>query len=291
MLKLKVKLLRFILRLFLNTKGGGDIQYLNVASENGPIRVLKYLPAKPGKHPVHVNLHGGGWTMGLADMDNFWCRRVADETESAVISIDYAKAPEHPFPTAIHQVRDVILSLNDSPDLDVSRFTIGGFSSGGNLAIAYVLYCLQNNLALPVLCLPVYPATDLSIPYSVKLESVSDKAKDKSVPSWMADIFFKSYTSDYENILVSPSLAPTELLSQFPRTVVLNGNLDALHIEADKFANLLAENGVDVVHRLYEDAVHGFTHTEKGQDDYNEKAKEDALQLMIQEIKQAHQSL
>ncbi|KAJ2958866.1 hypothetical protein NQZ79_g5620 [Umbelopsis isabellina] len=121
--------------------------------------------------------------MGVAEMDNHWCRKVADEAESAVISINYAKAPEHPFPAALHQIRDVVLSLSSDPDLDVSRLTIGGFSSGGNLAISYVLYCLQNQLALPVLCLPIYPATDLSVPYSKKLDAVSEKAKKKVAPS------------------------------------------------------------------------------------------------------------
>ncbi|KAG2171350.1 hypothetical protein INT43_002972 [Umbelopsis isabellina] len=290
MLSIKVKLLRLFVRPFLNTKGGGDIKYLEVAGENGPIRVLKYLPTKPGKHHVHVNLHGGGWTMGLADMDNHWCRKVADETDSAVISIDYAKAPEHPFPAALHQIRDVVLSLSSDPDLDVSQLTIGGFSSGGNLAISYVLYCLQNQLAFPVLCLPVYSVTDLSIPYIEKLNAVSEKAKVKSVPTWLMDIFLQSYTTDYKNMLVSPSLAPAELLAKFPRSVILNGDLDSLHIEADNFAQLLAKNGVAVIHRLYEGAVHGFIQ-DNNQDHYNEKAKEDAFQLMIKEIKQAHKSL
>lgn len=291
MLSLKVKLLRLCVRPFLNTKGGGDIQYLEVAGENGPIRVLKYLPTKPGKHPVHVNLHGGGWTMGIAEMDNHWCRKVADETESAVISIDYAKAPEHPFPAALHQIRDVVLSLSTDPNLDLSRLTIGGYSSGGNLAISYVLYCLQNQLALPVLCLPVYSVTDLSIPYTEKLNAISEKAKAKSIPVWLMDTFLNSYTTDYKNMLVSPSLAPAELLAQFPRTVILNGALDALHIEADNLAQLLSDNGVAVTHRLYEGAVHGFAQEENSQDEHNQKAKDDAFELMIHEIKQAHKKL
>ncbi|CAM0141001.1 hypothetical protein VKS41_007717 [Umbelopsis sp. WA50703] len=290
MLTIKAKLLRFVSRQFLYTKDGGDVKTLQVQGENGPIRVLKYLPPKPGKHPVHVNLHGGGYVVGVADWDNFWCRRVADETGAVVFNIDYAKAPENPFPAALYQVRDLIASLSEDPDLDLSRLSIGGFSAGGGLACAYILYCIQNNLPVPQLCLPTYVYINASTPYSEALAAVPEETRQKAVPAFAMDIFRQSYTTDYDNILVSPLFAPDELLAKFPRTVILNAEWDALHLDGDKFADRLRENGVDVVHHLYEGVTHGWTHIREGEQYYNGKVREESFDLMIQEIKKFHET-
>ncbi|KAG2178970.1 hypothetical protein INT43_001817 [Umbelopsis isabellina] len=288
MLSIKAKVLRLITRPFLYTKEGGDVQYLNIQGETRSIRVLKYLPPNQGKHPVHINLHGGGYTLGVADWDNFWCRRVADETSAVVFNIDYAKAPEYPFPAAIHDVRDVIASLSGDPDLDLSKLSIGGFSAGGGLACAYILYCMQNDLPIPKLCLPTYGYLDASTPYSEILAAVPEEVRAKSLPTFLMDLFRQSYTTDYDNYLVSPVFAPDDMLAKFPRTVVLTGELDSLHVDADKFADRLRENGVDVVHHVYEGAAHGWTHHREGEQNYNGKAKEESLALMIHEIKRLH---
>ncbi|KAJ2958716.1 hypothetical protein NQZ79_g5740 [Umbelopsis isabellina] len=223
-------------------------------------------------------------------MDNAWCRRTADETGSVVISIDYAKAPQHPFPAALHDIRDVILSLSKDPTLDVSRLTIGGLSAGGNLSLAWAVYCLQNNLTLPVLLVPIYPATDLTIPYSDKMNRVPEKTKAKSLSFWMVDMFLQSYTSDYENMLASPARAPADILAKFPKTIILTAELDSLHVEADDFAKQLSENGVEVIHHLYPDAVHGYAnfHYDTKADTPDARAKEESFTLMVQEIKKVN---
>lgn len=290
MLSIKAKIFRLISRPFLYTKDGGDVKYLSIPGENGPIRVLKYLPPNQGKHPVHINLHGGGYTLGVADWDNFWCRRVADETGAVVFNIDYAKAPEYPFPAALHEVRDVIASLSDDPDLDLSKLSIGGFSAGGGLSCAYILYCMQHDLPIPKLCLPTYGYLNASTPFSEALAASSEEVRAKAVPTMLMDLFRQSYTTDYDNYLVSPLFAPDDMLAKFPRTVVLTGEWDALHIDADKFADRLKKNGVDVVHHVYEGATHGWTHIREGEQHYNAKAKEESLELMIQEIKRLHET-
>lgn len=295
MLRIKTTVFQYLAKTFVDKSGGGDIIYEKVDGENGPIRVLKYMPSnsKQEKYPVHVHIHGGGWVIGVADMDNAWCRRTADETGSVVISIDYAKAPQYPFPAALHDVRDVILSLSEDPTLDVSRLTIGGLSAGGNLSIAWTVYCLQNNLVLPVLLIPIYPATDLTIPYSEKMKRVPEETRAKSLSFWMADMFSKSYTTSEEekaNPLASPVRAPANLLAKFPKTIILTAELDCLHVEADDFAKQLSDNGVDVIHHLYPGAIHGYANyrydTSKA-DTPDAKAKEESFTLMVQEIKKA----
>ncbi|KAJ2958701.1 hypothetical protein NQZ79_g5739 [Umbelopsis isabellina] len=290
MLRIKASIFQFVANAFVNTKGGGEVIYQNIDGENGPIRVLKYLPtnSKQSKYPVHVHLHGGGFVVGIADMDNAWCRRIAEETGSVVLSIDYAKAPQHPFPAALHNIRDVVLSISKDADLDESRLTIGGLSAGGNLALAWTVYCLQNNLTVPVLLLPVYPPTDISLNYNDKLNAVSEEARAKSLPAWIVDLFDASYTDNRADMLVSPGRAPDTLLAKFPKTIVLTAELDCLHIEADLLANRLSENGVEVIHHIYPGAVHGYANKNANPGTADAIAKEETLRLVIQEIKKVN---
>ncbi|MEU1853770.1 alpha/beta hydrolase fold domain-containing protein [Streptomyces sp. NPDC019990] len=49
--------------------------------------------------PALLSLHGGGYVMGTAAVDDAPCRRFADELGVLVASVNYRLAPEHPFPT------------------------------------------------------------------------------------------------------------------------------------------------------------------------------------------------
>src|SRR4051794_35398225 len=60
-----------------------------------PLRVIA-----PSQKPrgVYLHLHGGGWALGGADMQDPMLERIADTTGQAVVSVEYRLAPEHPYP-------------------------------------------------------------------------------------------------------------------------------------------------------------------------------------------------
>ena len=68
-----------------------------------PARI--YTPKNPrqanGLAPVLVFFHGGGWVIGDLDSHDVVCRKLADEGQLIVISVDYRLAPEHKFPAAV----------------------------------------------------------------------------------------------------------------------------------------------------------------------------------------------
>jgi acetyl esterase len=54
-----------------------------------------------------------------------------------IVSIDYPKAPDHPFPVAVDRIYDVIEHIFDHAaeyGIDTQRVAIGGHSAGANLA-------------------------------------------------------------------------------------------------------------------------------------------------------------
>lgn len=95
-----------------------------------------------GKFPVIINFHGGGFTLGTATDDARWCGTVVDECHAVVISVDYRKAPEHPFPTPVEDGVDAVVWVHNHAEelgVDPSKIVLSGFSSGGNMCVTVAL--------------------------------------------------------------------------------------------------------------------------------------------------------
>ena len=61
-----------------------------------PIRI--YRPNTDQNAPALIYFHGGGWVMGFLDIYDAALHRLANQSGSVIISVNYQKAPEHPFP-------------------------------------------------------------------------------------------------------------------------------------------------------------------------------------------------
>ncbi|EFQ99864.1 hypothetical protein MGYG_02876 [Nannizzia gypsea CBS 118893] len=106
------------------------------------------------RYPVVVNFHGGGFCIGRATDDARWARAVVEGADSVVVSVEYRLAPEAPFPAAVDDGVRALQYLEDWADelaLDVSRVSLSGFSSGGNLAFTVPLrrHLLQQDTSRP----------------------------------------------------------------------------------------------------------------------------------------------
>ena len=81
---------------------------------------------------VYLHLHGGGWVLGGADMQDPMLERVADNTGQAVVSIEYRLAPEHPYPAGPDDCEAAALWLarNVRDRFGTDALTIGGEFGG-----------------------------------------------------------------------------------------------------------------------------------------------------------------
>ncbi|OZJ02220.1 hypothetical protein BZG36_04974 [Bifiguratus adelaidae] len=284
------------------TGGGGAYEERPLNTKAGPVRLLMYKPetsTAKAPWPVYYNIHGGGWTIGRPEMDNFWCRRVADEVGCVVVAVDYCKAPEHPYPEALEQCYEILRWIADTSadggatlcSLNPEKVAIGGFSAGGNLTLTTALKFIQDKdiSAKLVLLNAIYPAIDLVTPYADKMKRVSPHVQTKSIPEPMAHLYNVAYTVPGREgePLCSPKYASNGDLAQFPRTLVLAADLDCLYVEAQEFADQLRQAGVDVVFQLYPNSIHGFTYRRPGQPDYNPETKEASIVLSMSELKKA----
>jgi hypothetical protein len=95
--------------------------------DGSSIRALLYKPqAKPAAgSPLALTFHGGGWCIGTAEIEEFTSLPLVRQCHAVVVSVDYRLAPEHPFPTAIHDSWDALKWVSD---LYLMRSSVTTFS-------------------------------------------------------------------------------------------------------------------------------------------------------------------
>ena len=102
-----------------------------------PLRIIA--PSTP--RGVYLHLHGGGWTLGGADMQDPMLERLVDATGLAVVSVEYRLAPEHPYPAGPDDCEAAAawLARNARAEFGTDALTVGGESAGGHLAAVTVI--------------------------------------------------------------------------------------------------------------------------------------------------------
>ncbi|MFE7278218.1 alpha/beta hydrolase [Streptomyces sp. NPDC057623] len=260
------------------------VRELTIPTSIAPARVTVYLPANDEPAPpVHINFHGGGYVMTLTELDDPLCRLLAAEAGVVVINVDYAVAPQHPFPAPPRQAYEIVRWIAEhgaEEGWDGGRLTVGGQSAGGGLAAAVARQVLEQggpSVALQVLH---YPPLDLAT-----------NARDKraTIPKpvlrpWMADVFDTSYVPDAPrrlDRLVSPAHASdTADLTGIAPALLVTAEHDLLRAEGERYAERLRGAGALVEHHDVRGADHGYD----GQDDA--KARE-VYALIARRVREA----
>ena len=103
----------------------------------------KLYPPEGGAPPgLLLYCHGGGFRHGTLAGWDAPLRQLVRDSGLAVLSIEYALAPEYPFPAAFEEVVAVasqVMAEGGVAGLSVARFALGGDSAGANLALAAAL--------------------------------------------------------------------------------------------------------------------------------------------------------
>ena len=102
-----------------------------------PLRVI----APDNPRGIYLHIHGGGWVLGGADMQDPMLERIADNTGQAVVSVEYRLAPEHPYPAGPDDCEAAAAWLiqNGEKEFGTGALTLGGESAGGHLAAVTIL--------------------------------------------------------------------------------------------------------------------------------------------------------
>lgn len=239
------------------------VETFAVGGEGGPIRVRLYADGDdPAPRPTLIYMHGGGFVTCSIESHDHYCRRIATETGLAVLSVDYRLAPEHPYPAAFEDGRDVLhWAAGDAAaghGIDGSRIALGGDSAGGALTAALCLWARDHRGPAIAHQLLIYPVMANDFTTGSYIENARDYFLTTESMQW----FWRQYLGD-ENRDADTFAAPGKAadLSNLPPATIITAAFDPLRDEGADYARRLEAAGVPVEYRDYP-AFHGFAGVE-----------------------------
>ncbi len=223
-----------------------------------PARV--YMPIGPapasGYYPVVLYFHGGGFVIATIDTYDESARNLANKANAIVVSVEYRKGPEQPFPDALRDadssypwVVNNIRMYGGNPN----KIALAGESAGGNLATEVALHVRGTSLPKPVYQLLIYPVTSANV----------NQQSDKLYTSPLLPLntpalpyFFKYYNP---NNITNQDIQPINAdLRGLPPTTILAAQFDPLVSDGEVYATKLAAAGVKVDYQFYTGVTHEF---------------------------------
>lgn len=250
-------------RFFAPLNAGGpsvaESREVMIPARRGPVRARLYVPqGAPAVTPGLLFLHGGGFVIGNPETHDRLARELAHGIGARVVSLDYALAPEHPFPAGLNDCVDAMEWLGDhgrTLGIDPARLAIGGDSAGANLSAATALR-LRDERRGPAIraALLIYGRFAEGDTPSITAWGDRDLVLSRTIMDW----FHAHYTGG-EPRPGDPHIAPLNAdLTGFPPSIVVCGTLDPLLSDSQLFAAALEKAGVPAEVHIYEDGIHAF---------------------------------
>jgi acetyl esterase/lipase len=250
---------------FFSRTSSADYQFLDAKiyakNEEHEIPVRIFIPDKikyPNDHIIYM--HGGGWTLGNIDTYTSACVNLANQLNRIVYSIDYRKAPEHPYPAGFNDCLQVVESLQKMYEDDVDRnWILMGDSAGGNLAAAVSLKLAAQGKTRPKKQVLIYPLTYWDHSVASPFESIQTNGYDYGLTIKKITEYMEMYVPD-ENMRKTPYVAPlmADDLSGQPDTLVITAEFDPLRDEGEAYGEALKKAGNRAEVHCIPDSVHGF---------------------------------
>ena len=134
--------------------------------EGQSLRLRVYRPAHlPENAPMILDVHGGGFTGGDLDLENYRCLTLAEGTPCLVASVEYRTASEtiH-YPASLldcHAAYHWMIQHGKQLGGDPNRVGLHGTSAGGNLCAGLALYLRDRGEQPPALTVLSCPALDI----------------------------------------------------------------------------------------------------------------------------------
>nr|WP_271209061.1 alpha/beta hydrolase [Rhodococcus wratislaviensis]GLK33513.1 hypothetical protein GCM10017611_03550 [Rhodococcus wratislaviensis] len=236
----------------------GSVRNLKLEGAGGKFRVRVLRPEAPSQ-AIIVYFHGGGWVLGDIDLQyDHMARFLVTETQSTVVLVNYRKAPEYPFPTAIEDSYVGLSWVSDHAGELAPEgvpLIVAGDSAGGNIAAVMTQWARDKagpRIDYQVL---IYPVTDCDFTTDSYLAEENQLMLSRETMIW----FWDHYLADQE-ARKTPEASPlrAESLAGLPPALVYVAEYDPLHDEGVAYAKALESAGVPVTLDEAEGQMHAF---------------------------------
>ncbi|HET7735938.1 MAG TPA: alpha/beta hydrolase [Nocardioidaceae bacterium] len=235
----------------------GSVYETTVQGADGPLDARVYVPSASTDGALLVYFHGGGNVHGDLDSHDGPCRLLAEQASVTVVSVAYRLAPEHPHPAPSDDAFTSYCSVVERAEefgADPARIAVGGDSAGGFLAARTALRAAEAGVPCAFQLL-VYPFTDPAVRSRSHELFEEGFYLTRKYMDWARELHFGDHDQHAPDAaLVNTKEFPAGLAPAF----VATAGFDPLRDEGEAYAQLLADNGVEVELKRYPGFLHGF---------------------------------
>ena len=209
------------------------------------------LPGAAETQRTILYFHGGGYVIGSSVSHRHITGRLALAAKARILSVDYALAPEHPFPAAVNDGLKAYRWLLDRGHAP-QRIAIAGDSAGGGLTLATLLAARDAGLPMPAAASLISPWSDLTCAtgsYETRAEAdpmITPEGIRELASTYLAG-------ADPRNPLASPNLAD---LAGMPPLLIQVGDDEVLLDDSRNLAASAKAAGVDVTLEVAPGMIH-----------------------------------
>ncbi len=209
------------------------------------------LPGAPREQRTILYFHGGGYVIGSPVSHRHITGQLALDARARILSVDYALAPEHPFPAAVKDGVKAYRWLLDQGHAP-QRIAIAGDSAGGGLTVATLLAARDEGLPMPAAASLISPWSDLTCATgSYESRAAADPMITPEGIRALAATYLAG--ADPRNPLASPNLAD---LRGLPPMLIQVGDDEVLLDDSRDLAARAKAAGVDVELEVAPDMIH-----------------------------------
>ena len=195
--------------------------------------------------------------MGFLDIYDAALHRLANQSGSVIISVNYQKAPEHPFPIPFDDCYATLIWVKahgQELGIDPNRVGVGGDSAGGNLAAAVAVKARDEAIALRYQLL-VYPCLDRDFTTKSYNEFATEFGLSTQAMKWFWEKYLQGSQHD-DNPYAVPMRA--ESVAGVAPSIIITAQYDPLVSDSENYCEKLKSYGAEVIYREFPGMIHGF---------------------------------
>ncbi|WP_207531636.1 alpha/beta hydrolase [Desertivirga arenae] len=210
-----------------------------------------FRPAKKGKYPAVIMVHGGGWRSGDKSMQVPMAEMLAAKG-FVTIPVEYQLSLEATYPAAVHNIKAAVrwIKANASRyNIDTAKVAISGCSAGGQLAslvgLTNGVEKFEGTMGTNTYSSAVQAIIDFDGAISFMAPSSLNSTRSKNSPDvqWLGGLFAEKPEIWKE---ASPGYWATE---RSVPMLFLNSGLSRFHAGQDELIGQLKEWGI--YHEVY----------------------------------------
>ncbi|GLU51098.1 alpha/beta hydrolase [Dyadobacter frigoris] len=207
-----------------------------------------FTPENEISKTITIFLHGGVFALGSIRSHASMVSHFSEKLQRRILFVDYALAPENPFPAALKDVIQVYEELIKTyPDHAISFI---GDSAGTGLIVSSVGEMLKRNIQLP--------EKVVFISGWINLEgNNSSMEENRVIDPILNPEYLKQAATDYAaKVPVEIASPENVVLSEFPPVLILVGTNEILLDDSVNFYNKIKPIQNQAILSIYENQTH-----------------------------------